>query len=77
MIQSHRKARVSGPMKPKNAIFYNQEIPYLSICLEKFLKMEAKFITWLLAIVTTGKNPNIHQSVSFKKQTMGTSKVVQ
>ena len=53
-------------MKPKNVISYNQEIPYPSICLEKLLKMGAKFITWLLGIVTTGKNPNVHQSISLK-----------
>ena len=68
LIQSHRKARVSGPMKPKNVISYNQEIPYPSICLEKLLKMGAKFIIWLLGIVTTGKNPNIHQYISLKKK---------
>lgn len=77
LIQSHRKARVSGPSNPKNVISYNQEIPYPSICLEKLLKMGAKFITLLLGIVTTGKKPNIHQSVSFEKQTMGTSLAVQ
>ena len=55
-------------MKPKNVISYNQEIPYPSICLEKLLKMGAKFIIWLLGIVTTGKNPNIHQSISLKKK---------